>query len=408
MSGRWGQPHPGSRQHEGAVARGRARVVLVTRGSLGLQFQPCTVPALAVRDAHGIRDVGQHSAVRESHTGGTSGQRLRLRLQRRRGRGVRPPAKAGGADRGMTTPPSVSFILLVHKNPGQVQRLVERLSVAGHISIHVDRSASAEDYRDLRERLGTPRDLVWLRRRRTSWGGFGLVEATLDGMEEAAGRGADYTLVLSGQDYPIQPVQALVEFLKQTSGRSYLRHYRLPNPEWPSDGMLRFERWHFNDLGIRHPWLRRKARHALVKLYNGVLPKRRLPEPLILFGGPQWWCLHRPCVQHVLTFTRRNPRIAKFFRNVRIPDEAYFHTVLLNSEFAGTIENRMLTFVDWNGPPYPRVLGGEDDFRTLVASGAFFARKFDATTAPAILDRLDDIVLARPAGGHGNRCTSAF
>lgn len=292
----------------------------------------------------------------------------------------------------------IGFVLLVHKNPGQVQRLVERLSSTGHISLHVDRGASAEIYRELRERLANYRDLTWLQRRRTSWGGFALVEATLDGMKEAALRRADYTVVLSGQDYPIQPLHTLEEFLHQSAGRSYLRHYRLPNPEWPPDGMLRFERWHFNDIPIRQPWLRKRARNALVTLFNGLLPGRRLPEPLVPFGGPQWWCLHSRCVEYVLAFTLQHPGVARFFRHVRIPDEAYFHTVLLNSDLAATIENRMLTFVDWGGPPYPRILH-EADFPALVKCGVYFARKFDAAVAPGVLDRLDNELLGLPHRG---------
>jgi hypothetical protein len=70
------------------------------------------------------------------------------------------------------------------------------------------------------------------------------------------------------------------------------------------------------------------------------------------------------------------PLFLNFFKTVRIPDEIVFHTILMNSELSRNIENKRLTYVDWNGPPYPRVLS-KSDIALLKSSKYFFARKFD-------------------------------
>jgi hypothetical protein len=41
--------------------------------------------------------------------------------------------------------------------------------------------------------------------------------------------------------------------------------------------------------------------------------------------------------------------VVKYFKNVYLPDESFFHTIVGNSEFANKVR-RNLTFADWSRP----------------------------------------------------------
>jgi hypothetical protein len=286
----------------------------------------------------------------------------------------------------------IAYILLAHKNPSQVCRLVQHLlTPQSHVFIHVDRGSSNQVFSAMQDEFTTMSQITWLPRYYTYWGSFGLVKATLEGLRQVEARGFDYAILLSGQDYPIKPLKSLETFLERENGKSFIEYYSMPNPIWPSDGMKRLEKWYFN-VEIPDTWLRTKLNHLLYKLFNQLWSPRTMPDGLSPYGGSQWWCLHRNAFRYLLDFTRQNPKIVTFFKNVRIPDETYFQTVLLNSPLRPTLVNKTLTYIDWNGPPFPRYLS-QNDFAGFLRLDNYFARKFDALGDNSILDRIDTHLL---------------
>jgi hypothetical protein len=72
-----------------------------------------------------------------------------------------------------------------------------------------------------------------------------------------------------------------------------------------------------------------------------------------------------------------------------VPSESFFASVLLN-EAALTIERDNRRYVPFApGAPHPDTLTS-GDYDTLLASGADFARKFDAAVDSRVLDLLDE------------------
>jgi hypothetical protein len=81
----------------------------------------------------------------------------------------------------------------------------------------------------------------------------------------------------------------------------------------------------------------------------------------------------------------------RFFRYVDVPDEIFFHTIVLNSPLRDTVVNDDLRYLEWREPELaggPALLG-ESDFDKIMSSGDLFARKFDITVDPDILDMID-------------------
>src|ERR687897_114001 len=96
----------------------------------------------------------------------------------------------------------VAYVVLMHKNPSQVGRLLRRLSTdRSTFLVHVDRRVGRDVYADMKRHAAPVPGVRFVRRRRCFWAGFGMVRATLGALEHVLGSGApfDHVVLISGQ-----------------------------------------------------------------------------------------------------------------------------------------------------------------------------------------------------------------
>ncbi len=128
---------------------------------------------------------------------------------------------------------------------------------------------------------------------------------------------------------------------------------------------------------------------TLNQLMNKLKPRREFPLGFKPYGGAQWWCLHSDCLAYIDYFVKSHKSFVRFFKTTRIPDELFFHTMVMNSYYRERIVNQKLTYVDWNGVPAPKVLD-ESDLDALKGLSAFFARKIDLEKTPNLINVIND------------------
>lgn len=270
----------------------------------------------------------------------------------------------------------LAYIVSAYKLPAQLERMLRRLHYPGvTFAVHVDRKTRRPVFDEMVSRC-SDLDVVWLPRHRSQWGGFGHVRATLKGIEHIVGDGVpfDYAVLLTGQDYPLRRPAEIASVLGGAGGRSFMRHVALPWEPWGSRGGLdRIEGWHV----------------ITYRRLHFTLPLRReLPGGLRPYGGSAYWCLERTLVHFVHGFLKENPDYVRFFEHVFVPDELFFQTIAMNSELRHTVENDDLRYLDWSREPAPVVFTIRD-LPALLESGKLWARKFDETLDPSVLDALD-------------------
>src|SRR4051812_28190996 len=107
----------------------------------------------------------------------------------------------------------LAVMVLAHRGPRQLAQLLSAMrhpDVAFYV--HIDRHAHVRDFtREVRSHNGI--DPVLLSRRSTRWGGVELVDATLDGLARAAADGCTYFALISGQDFPLRPIEEVLQFV---------------------------------------------------------------------------------------------------------------------------------------------------------------------------------------------------
>jgi len=278
----------------------------------------------------------------------------------------------------------VAYIVLAHKNPSQVVRLLRRLaSDNAQCLVHVDRRASASVEAGIRVGVKDLAGVRLLPRSTCYWGGFGMVRATLNGFTELVdGVAFDHAVLLSGQDYPLRSASEIERFFAASDGRSFLTHAALPVEFWPGGGLPRIEQLHLvgrRALHLRLPW------------------RRRVPDGLNPFGGGSWVCLSRSAVEHVTRFAREHPNVVRFFERVLHPDELFFQTILMNSPLADSVVDDHLRYIQWGDDPGSPDILRAADLERMIASGKLFARKFDDTVDTSVLELLDAHIERRSA-----------
>jgi Core-2/I-Branching enzyme len=269
---------------------------------------------------------------------------------------------------------TVAYVVLAYHKPDQLGRLVSALreeDPAG-VWVHVDRRTPAPVFEAMR---AAARPAEFVRRHPSPWGGIGHVLGSLEGLRAATRvDGWSHAVLLTGQDYPIRPRGEIAARLEAAGERSFMEHSPLPRAgAWEPErgGLDRIERRHLH------------ARGRVIALPG----RRRLPDWLRPSGGSGYWNLSRAAAEYALAAA--TPRVLRFFRWAKFPDELVYQSLLAASPLAETIESDSLRHIEWTpNRPNPDVLRA-DAIPRLRTSTALFARKFDLATDPDILDLLD-------------------
>lgn len=293
----------------------------------------------------------------------------------------------------------IAHIILAHKLPEQLVRIVHKLNNdKADFFIHVDKKTDKKIYKEIFDALSGHKNVHFLKRHKSDWGAFGIVSATLEGIQEvlAQEKQYDYVNLITGQDYPIKSNQQIEKILQENLGKSFVEYFPLPSKRWKgeNEGMDRLTHWYFTWRGRRTSFTNRKPflSPRMNKWWSTIVTALKLrpkpPKDIKFFGGSAYWTLTQECVEYIDTYARNNHKIMNFFRHIMIPDEIFFQTILLNSDHKEHIVQDNLRYILWSDDPHPEMLQ-KKHFKELMSTDKLFARKFDMTIDGDVLDMID-------------------
>lgn len=289
----------------------------------------------------------------------------------------------------------IAYIILAHKLPDQLVRLVNKISTPDtFLIIHVDKKTNNGTYREILEPLKDRSDVFFLEREICNWGEFGHLSATLSGIREICENKIkfDYLLLITGQDYPIKSNENISQVLKMSNGKSYLNFSPLMDLSNQRDWLIY---WHFHWLKRHYvfPRLNMFSRPNINLCWNVVAKRisvrRKLPEKLVPFYGGAYWCLSFDCIKYLFDYVNRNRNIVNFFRFTFIPEEIFFQTILVNSELKASLIDDDLRYIDFSEHKAHPALLGKDHYDRFINTHNIFARKFDSSKDTDVLDLID-------------------
>jgi hypothetical protein len=312
-----------------------------------------------------------------------------------------------------STEGGVAYLVLAHHRPQQVACLARRileLSPRATVLIHWDGDSDGVLPPD-----GLPaRASVLPTRVECRWGTWSLVEASLALLAEARAGGAAWSVLISGEDWPVvdlarweaqlqqQPFDAILE-ARPLRDRWAAGERSVPVSE---DEVRRYgRRWSVLPVSdsrrrdrLRQGLVRRLERRstsrrgpAVMDFYaRGVAVSWRsadgLPPGWKPFKGHQWVTVNARAVDALLSAP---DSVTRHFRQTLIPDEGFVPTVLSNTPHL-RVRRGLTSYAPWSHfGRTPHLVLQQEDLREIEASEAPFARKVGAGEHAGITAQLD-------------------
>ena len=237
--------------------------------------------------------------------------------------------------------------------PQQLKRLINALSFdCFDIYVHIDKKSNLTEFLHPNAHFIEERVAI-------SWGGFSIVQATLNLVKIARKSGKyQYYCLLSGMDYPIKSNKNIYSRITQ-SNNEYIDIFQSDEIKWHN----RYRQYFCHE--------NKFIKKALDCGVRKIIPAKKFPDGYTPYWGSQWWTLSNNAVTHVVDVMNSNPELVSFFRYCHVPDEMLFQTILGNSRFFDQIE-KAARYIDWSkGGSSPKTLTYNEDFELLKSSDAY-------------------------------------
>lgn len=238
----------------------------------------------------------------------------------------------------------ICWLILAHANPLQFGRLVSAVESAGdHVVAHIDGKADIESFRHPGADLIHDRVTV-------QWGGWGMVEATLRMLRHARRTypDADYYWLTSGDSYPVRSPSYIHSFLTEKPGVDFLNYLPMPAPQVKKP-LTRVSNYYIehdprtSKFATGYKVLHRLMRRPYKSRMGGMAP----------YCGSQWFTFQAATVDYILERVDAMPEFVALCRTSRVPDEFFFHTLVVNRAGEHAIEPALF-WADFRPSPLPR------------------------------------------------------
>jgi len=327
-----------------------------------------------------------------------------------------------------------AYLINAHKNAKHVVRLIDRLNNdRTDFVIHVSKTCEIGFWKEIKGLTKSYQNVYFCKREKSIHAGFAIVQATINGMETLIKVGSkfDYFHLLSGQDYPIKKNEDIFDYFENNAGNEYMYYWKMfpsKNEEYFNDHPWGSHRQSFRLDRFNFPWLGKtftipelqsrrlldKSFYLTLKIFLFELKKYRklgtikeefwrlffsriLPEKrnhdvdFTFYGGKTWFSFTRGLIEHIISERHNTPKWKVFFQYSLIPDEMYFHSIVMDSKFSKNVVNDYLREVEWaGGDDFHPVFWFKKDLERLTKSKNFWARKFDDNVDNEIIDLIDE------------------
>lgn len=310
-----------------------------------------------------------------------------------------------------------NYIILAHSKPKQLLRLIHRLDDGcSRFYVHISKDVDEDSYSSLQHITSV--SLV-KERVTVSWGDFSIVQATLNCINTILKESRNaYTILLSGQCYPITCCDGINTYLKNALDYDHITLDIVAN-NW-ENAAKRIFNYKINLSNAKEDFIlfpsiiesdfltnlknfkrvikfvfQRKKISILFQYFKTLSKKKFLVDQQ--YGGSQWFAFSFKTLLKVEEYLVKNPSFCNDYKYTLIPDELFFHTIIGNlAAVDPSIRIRKsLTYVNWelHQGKFPVVFSVSDfsDLQQRSHENYLFARKFDADFDVSVLDMLDKL-----------------
>lgn len=287
-----------------------------------------------------------------------------------------------------------AYLVIAHNQYEQLQLLVSLLDDRRNdIYVHIDRKSSRPN--NLKTRYSGLYLLPESKSVDVRWGDVSQIQCELNLYETALRSGKPYSFfhLLSGVCLPIKPINSIYDFFEKHTGINFIGFCKYDENNYIDRILKRhyFTKYYKERSMINRAFL--KMLRIIVEFcVNSISPQRR--SYTIYKKGANWCSLTNEFVEYLI---KNKDNILAHYKRSYCADEVYKQTLIWNSDFKKTIFNThnefegCLRLIDWDrGNPY--VFSSDEDYSLIAKSSAFYARKFDMSKYPEMIEYVKCLV----------------
>lgn len=308
----------------------------------------------------------------------------------------------------------INYIILTHKSPTQLEKLISRLDdELVKFFIHIDLKTNIEPFKYLEKE-----NVIFLKDRvDVIWGDFSIVRATLNAMKNIVEhRSQGYTILLSGQDYPIKSKKEIREYLSKNQDFDFIDFANIETIWWRYRERIVARKINFSskkkDFSVIYSifdvhglfefcilgynilkFLIRSPLKNYKKLIFALFTKRKIPISM-QYGGGAWWAFRYSTVKGILELIEKRKEIVDYYEECLLPDEMFFQTLIHSIPNYNNKIKKSIIYVNWaKGRVLSPIIFDESNLQELLQQpeDKLFARKFDIEQKGlAILKKIDE------------------
>lgn len=277
---------------------------------------------------------------------------------------------------------SIAYMLLVHKNPDQVNKFIEQIIKHEHsdVYVHIDKKSV---HFMIDKIMKHPRVYILQDSVSGSWGDISLVDATIKLINAVVDseRKYEFLCLRSGQDMIVK--EGYEKYLTENKERNFITVSKIDksnsyaacvNIRWPKCTRRLYDNMHPFRL------LRSLLKYMYYYGFNLFPNKNKLPESFSIYDGSQWFTISMSFGKYIINYLHKNQWYYDAFKDALVPDTCFFQTLIKNSPFSNTVININHVYMRWGSTikdnNHPVTLT-TDDINGIEATDNYFARKFD-------------------------------
>lgn len=299
----------------------------------------------------------------------------------------------------------IAYILLVHKDPKQLLRLVNSLKGTGDFYIHIDKKSDISSFQFCFK--DNPSVYLLEKRINVTWAGWSMVKAYMLLLQAALSSDKNYErfVMLTGQDYPLMKNSEILAQFESQKDVEYVMAYNLTTSTVPTDKKKVLMRWYL-DNPFRSSFLQRAYKsimyHLVTKLFTRKEPKVVLNGKLVdPYFGQMLSAFTRKGAELILHTYLHDKAYNKRMKTAFAAVELYWQTIIFNSDLRkntvqGGAEHEITEHFGWAPLHYHHYdfdtsVFAEEDFDEIKDSGYMFFRKVMPGKSDGLMDKIDEL-----------------
>lgn len=299
----------------------------------------------------------------------------------------------------------IAYILLAHKDPEQLVRLVSSLKGTGDFFIHIDKKSNIKPFYDCFKSNST----VFLLKKRinVTWAGWSMVKAYMLLLQTVieSTNNYDRIVMLTGQDYPLMTNHKIISEFSKNIDIEYVMAYNLVSSTVPTDKNKLLMRWYL-DNPFKGDFFQRAYKSVMYHVFTKHFKNKELRVPLNgklvdPYFGQMLSAFTKEGANLILNTYLHDKKYNKAMKHAFAAVELYWQTIIFNSDLRkntvqGGAEHEITEHFGWAPLHYHHYdvdtsVFTEEHFEELKNSGYMFCRKVVPGVSDTLMDKIDEL-----------------